>query len=513
MALNEDSVTPIQDFYRGATVLITGGTGFLGKVLIEKLLRSCPHISQILLLIRSKRDINSQVRLEAMMDDPILKGVSDKNRIKVMAISGDCTLPGLGLSEANKQFLLESVTVVFHVAATVRFDEDLSTAVSINVVGTKAILDLAQGMTKLKAFVHISTAYSQCHLQHIEEKFYTPQYNPEKLIRLTECVDKDFLEHLTPILLKESPNTYIYTKAVAEELVKTYSKVLPVSVFRPSIVVATRDEPFPGWIDNMYGPTGVVVATITGIMRTLHCDPDKLADIVPVDMVVNGLIATAWKTHERNNKIETSDEQAQVFNFVSSPEKPIKWSQFFTLGMKHRLPTIHSVWHPNLKLNRSQLLHRVQSFLYHFIPAFLVDSIARAIGKRTNLMKISNKVARFGELISYFATRQWHFSNRNVQDLWQSMGAEDKVLFPFTFSEHDWETYFKNYLKGTRQYLLKDDLSTLPRATARDRRFFWLHYTMKMVFLYLMGRMMWKTAGPLCLRLFFALVTFSQSLR
>uniref|UniRef100_A0A1B6LHJ7 Fatty acyl-CoA reductase n=1 Tax=Graphocephala atropunctata TaxID=36148 RepID=A0A1B6LHJ7_9HEMI len=368
-------------------------------------------------------------------------------------------------------------------------------------------------MTHLKAFVHVSTAYSQCHLKHIEEKFYPPHYNPEKLIRLAECVDKPYLNHLSPMLVKDLPNTYIYTKSVAEELVKTYSKFLPISVFRPSIVVATREEPFPGWIDNMYGPTGVVVATTTGIMRTLHCDPDKVADIVPVDMVVNGLIAAAWKTHVRNNNIETSDEPAQIFNYVSSPEKPIKWSQFFTLGMKYRLPTVHSVWHPNLNLNRSQLVHRVQSFLYHFVPAFLVDSIALTIGKRTNLMKISNKVSRFAELISYFATHQWQFNNGNVQDLWKGMTVEDQKLFPFSFSEHDWEAYFKNYLRGTREYLLKDDLSTLSCAVARDRGFFWLHYTLKMALFYLMGKCVWKMAGSHCLRLFFALVTFSQSLQ
>lgn len=62
-------------------------------------------------------------------------------------------------------------------------------------------------------------------------------------------------------------------------------------------VVATHSEPFGGWIDNLYGPTGVVVAVSTGIMRTLHCNPDMVADIVPADMVVNGLIATAWRTY------------------------------------------------------------------------------------------------------------------------------------------------------------------------------------------------------------------------
>lgn len=51
------------------------------------------------------------------------------------------------------------VEVVFHGAATVRFDEPLKTAVQINVRGTREMLRLARGCTKLRAFVHISTAY------------------------------------------------------------------------------------------------------------------------------------------------------------------------------------------------------------------------------------------------------------------------------------------------------------------------------------------------------------------
>ena len=51
------------------------------------------------------------------------------------------------------------VDVIFHGAATVRFDEPLKTAVEINVRGTREMFKLARGCTKLKAFVHVSTAY------------------------------------------------------------------------------------------------------------------------------------------------------------------------------------------------------------------------------------------------------------------------------------------------------------------------------------------------------------------
>jgi thioester reductase-like protein len=66
-----DRGTEVQEFYRGANVLITGGTGFMGKVLMEKLLRSCPHLSNIYLLIRSKKGKDAETRLEDIFNDPV----------------------------------------------------------------------------------------------------------------------------------------------------------------------------------------------------------------------------------------------------------------------------------------------------------------------------------------------------------------------------------------------------------------------------------------------------------
>ncbi|GBP82272.1 Putative fatty acyl-CoA reductase CG5065 [Eumeta japonica] len=63
----------IQKFYAGATVLVTGGTGFLGKLLLEKLLRSCPDIEKILLLVRPKKNKDPCTRLQEQYDDIICR--------------------------------------------------------------------------------------------------------------------------------------------------------------------------------------------------------------------------------------------------------------------------------------------------------------------------------------------------------------------------------------------------------------------------------------------------------
>jgi fatty acyl-CoA reductase len=69
---------------------------------------------------------------------------------KVVLITGDLEKPGLGLSEGDRSVLVREVDVIFHCAATVRFDEKLRTAVSINIIGTKKMLDMAREMPHLK---------------------------------------------------------------------------------------------------------------------------------------------------------------------------------------------------------------------------------------------------------------------------------------------------------------------------------------------------------------------------
>lgn len=66
-----DPASSIPTFYAGSSIFITGATGFLGKVLIEKLLRSCPDIREIFLLIRPKVDANIDERLRQMLTNPV----------------------------------------------------------------------------------------------------------------------------------------------------------------------------------------------------------------------------------------------------------------------------------------------------------------------------------------------------------------------------------------------------------------------------------------------------------
>lgn len=108
------NLTPIQEFYKDSVIFMTGSTGFLGQVMLEKLLRSCPEISTIYILVRNKKGKNVDSRVEEIFDDVIfdrMKKECPKYKHKVVGIAGDCSLPSLGMSQKDINTLIDQVRV------------------------------------------------------------------------------------------------------------------------------------------------------------------------------------------------------------------------------------------------------------------------------------------------------------------------------------------------------------------------------------------------------------------
>lgn len=74
---------------------------------------------------------------------------------KLFVIKGDCELPDLGLSEDDRNILIEQVDIVFHTAAALRFNEKLKKSVIVNVKCTRDLLKLARSMQKLRVTISI----------------------------------------------------------------------------------------------------------------------------------------------------------------------------------------------------------------------------------------------------------------------------------------------------------------------------------------------------------------------
>lgn len=284
----------------------------------------------------------------------------------------------MGISSSDREILKQNVTIVFHVAATVRFDEKLKLALSINVIGTKEVINLCRELKDIIAFVHVSTAYANCNQIYVDEQFYDPPINGDKLITVASNLDENMLDIITPELIKGFPNTYTYTKCLAEDYIRTNSKGLPVAVFRPAIVIPTYKEPVQGWIDNMYGPIGVIAGIAGGIIRVLYADKKLNAEVVPVDMCVNSLLATAWDISENRY------EEPPIYNYVTSETNSLSWGEYSVLGLKHgsKAPMPNSIWYYTVTVTSSKLLATILTFFYHILPAFFMDAGLFVVGKK-----------------------------------------------------------------------------------------------------------------------------------
>lgn len=128
-----------------------------------------------------------------------------------------------------------TTNIVFHCAATLKLEANLKDALDMNTSGTKRVLDLAKKMPNLLAFLHLSTAFCYCDQEVLLEKVYDCPHDPNELMRLAEWMDVKTLEKITPELLHPHPNTYTYSKRLAEILVQNEYPNMPVAITRPSI--------------------------------------------------------------------------------------------------------------------------------------------------------------------------------------------------------------------------------------------------------------------------------------
>lgn len=464
----------IADFYRGRGVLVTGASGFMGKVLVEKLLRSCPEVDTVFVLLRPKKVRGVQLgvheRLQGVLAAPVfdaLRGSRPEALSKVVAVAGDVSIPGLGLSSSDRAQLSAAVTVVFHVAATVRFNEHLRLAFQINVQGTRAVLDLCRGIHGLVALVYVSTAYCNCTRKEvIGEVVYPAPTTADALQAELDRRDDKQLEDDTASLIGEFANTYTFTKCIAENLVMEEGVGLPVAIVRPSIVCPAVSEPLPGWVDNVNGPVGPWVAIGKGTLSCVFGDADAVADLVPVDVCINLMVAAAWGC-------AASAAELTVYNCVTGATAPVTWGRTTGLWVDavRRRPYASTLWLPSASFTTSRLKHRLCTALGKTLPAHLIDLAAQAAGRKSpRLAHQISRQMRMMKPLDFFTTHQWSFTNDNVRCLWSRMGLGDQETFPFDVSTLNWEEYMGTILAGTKTYLLKEQDNDRSGLQSRLRR-------------------------------------------
>lgn len=160
-------------------------------------------------------------------------------RKRIEVFNGNLNEIQLGLDDDILKIIHENVQIVIHAAADIRFNIPLLNLIRSNVRGTKELLDIAKNIKQLEMFAYVSTAYSHCVRDVIEEKFYDAPMDPYFWLKMLDhCQsdkDKEILEIVEECVISPWPNTYTYTKALSEHLVKEYSQFMPIVVIRPTI--------------------------------------------------------------------------------------------------------------------------------------------------------------------------------------------------------------------------------------------------------------------------------------
>ncbi|XP_069018729.1 fatty acyl-CoA reductase 1 isoform X2 [Embiotoca jacksoni] len=480
----------IPEYYAGKNVLISGATGFMGKVLLEKLLRSCPEVRAVYVMVRSKAGHSPQARIADMINCKLFERLQDEQpgfAEKIVAVSSDLTKPELDLSKEDQSILAENVNVVFHCAATVRFSEPLKDAVQLNVLATQMMLALAHRMKHLEIFLHVSTAYANCNRELIEEVVYQPPVDYRKLIDTLDWMDDGLVTAMTPRLIGEHPNTYTFTKSLTEYLVQQEAGDLNVAIVRPSIVGASWKEPFPGWIDNFNGPSGIFIAAGKGILRTMRASNDAVADLVPVDVVINATLAAAWYS---GSQTLNRPKNLLVYNCTTGGINPFRWGEVeYHINMSFKTNPLEQAFRrPNVNLRSNPFAYQYWTTVSHTLPALLYDGYLRLTGRNPRMMKTITRLHKAMMVLEYFTSHSWVWNTDNIAMLLANMSPEDKKMFNFDVRQLHWAEYMESYCMGTKKYVLNEELSGLPAARKHLNKLRNIRYTFNTVLVVLIWR-------------------------
>ena len=238
-------------------VFMTGFPGFLGRRLVRKLLCADEQMEATLLVEQSQEEAAE----EEVKRLDLMRPADDLAR-RITIVTGDITAMDVGLSGPEYQTVLEQTTEIYHLAAIHELRIQKIKAESVNVLGTKNMLNLARNLPSLERFIYFSSAYVS---------------GDRVGVILEEELEKG----------QGFRNTYEATKHKAEVMVRRAGFDLPITVIRPSGVVGDSQTGEIDRYDEVYH-MGLLLATANTAIPLSGSGRAPL-NLVPVDYVIDAV--------------------------------------------------------------------------------------------------------------------------------------------------------------------------------------------------------------------------------
>ncbi|XP_078166345.1 fatty acyl-CoA reductase 1-like isoform X2 [Carex rostrata] len=350
-----DQGSKMAGYFKGKSILITGSTGFLGKILMEKILRVEPQVKKIYLLVRAQDSDSAKQRVQSeIIEKELFKVLKEEHGNKFMEekispIAGDVIYENLGIESSQVDNLINEIDIIVNSAATTNFHERYDVSLDVNTLGAKHVLEFAKKCVNLKMLLHVSTAYVaglqeglilekplkmgetlngssnldiESELRLVEETKRELQLSVTDSLESTEKLKRTAMKELGIKRARKYgwPNTYVFTKALGEMVLDHMRGDVPLVIIRPTIITSLYKEPLPGWMEGIR----TIDTFIHGYAkRNIPCylvDLKEIMDVIPGDMVVNAMIAAIV--------MHSGKDAETIYHISSSTRNPVRYGTF-----------------------------------------------------------------------------------------------------------------------------------------------------------------------------------------
>jgi nucleoside-diphosphate-sugar epimerase len=262
-------------------ILLVGCTGFLGKALIYRILKTTNHT--IFLAMRPKNNKNIKERMENILKDFNLDGY--RRRIKPIEVKYD-EERNIHIKQSDMKIVKKS-DILVNALADVKFNRTLRKAVLNNTVTAMKWLELFKTFESPGKYIYVSSAYVNFDIKNegiIEEKIYEENMGGANLIKILAGDQIDF---------KPYTNTYLYSKQLAEILLLEKREKIKLHIIRPSTIIPAVKYPYVGW-GTIQTLNYIFFGIATGIVPCWNISIDDIyrynINTVPVDIAAKDCI-------------------------------------------------------------------------------------------------------------------------------------------------------------------------------------------------------------------------------